>query len=178
MSALMQIFLNDFGIHQIRSSAYHPQINEACERFNGNLKSLTEKLPDSWDTALPWILFVYLEVPVETLRCSPFDLLFGRSVACLYRSSSSHGYRRQTCVTPKNVVEFILGTRERIRHALDVATEHATQERSRAKRWYDGRACQRTFQPATKSLFCFLFQAIRCRRNFMGRMSWNSKLIQ
>ena len=85
MSALMQIFLNDFGINEIRSSAYHPQKNGACERFNGTLKSmlrsLKEKFPDSWDTALLWILFAYREVPVETLGCSLFDLLFGRSVA-------------------------------------------------------------------------------------------------
>jgi len=45
------------------------------------LRSLTERFPDSWDFALPWILFAYREVPVETLGCSPFDLLFGRSVA-------------------------------------------------------------------------------------------------
>ena len=52
----------------------------------------------------------------------------------------------------QNVVEFILGTRERLRHALDVANEQATQERSRAKRWYDRRACQRTFQQGDKVL--------------------------
>jgi len=64
MSALMQIFLNDFGIRQIRASPYHLQTNEACERFNGTMKTmlraLTESFPDS---------------------CSKFDLLFGRSVA-------------------------------------------------------------------------------------------------
>jgi len=157
MSALMQIFLHDFGIDQIRSSAYHPQTNGACERFNGTLKSmlrsLTEKFPDSWDTALPWILFAYREVPVETLGCSPFDLLFGRTVAgplsllksAWLQETDLHGAKQ-------NVVEFILGTRERLRHALDVATEHATQERSRAKRWYDRRACHRTFQPGDKVL--------------------------
>jgi len=85
MSALMQIFLTGFGLNQIRTSPYHPQTNGACERFNGTLKSmlssLTENFPDSWDTALPWILFAYREMPVETLGFSPFDLLFGRSVA-------------------------------------------------------------------------------------------------
>ena len=85
MSALMQIFLNDFRINQIRRSAYHPQTNWTCERFNGTLKSilrsLTEKFSDSWDTALPRILFAYRKVPVVSLGCSAFDLLFGRSVA-------------------------------------------------------------------------------------------------
>ena len=45
------------------------------------LMSLTDKFHDTWDEALPWVLFAYREVPVETLGCSPFDLLYGRSVS-------------------------------------------------------------------------------------------------
>ena len=74
MSVLMQVFLSEFKINQIRTSPYHPQTNGACERFNGTLKStiksLTEQFSDSWDEALPWVFFVYREVPVETLGCS------------------------------------------------------------------------------------------------------------
>ena len=117
MSALVQIFLNDFSINQIRSSAYHRQTNGAYEHFNGTLKSmlrsLTEKLPNSWDTALPCILFAYREVPVETLGCSPFDLLFGRSVAG-FLSLPKSAWLQETDLrgAKQNVVEFILGTRE------------------------------------------------------------------
>ena len=108
------------------------------------LRSLTEKFPDSWDTALPWILFAYREVPVETFGCSPFDLVFGRSVAG-HLSLLKSAWLQDTDLrgAKQNVVEFILGTRERLRHALNVATEHAMQERSRAKRWYYSCACQR-----------------------------------
>ena len=56
-SELMQVFLNEFSVHHIRTSPYHPQSNGACERFNGTLKtmirSLLDRFPDSWDTALP-----------------------------------------------------------------------------------------------------------------------------
>ena len=44
------------------------------------LRSLTEQFPDLWDTTLLWVLFAYREVPVETLGCSPFELMFRRSV--------------------------------------------------------------------------------------------------
>ena len=44
------------------------------------LRAVAEDFPDSWDQTLPWILFAYREVPVETLGFSPFELLYGRSV--------------------------------------------------------------------------------------------------
>jgi len=40
VSELMQIFLHEFGISQVTASAYHPQSNGACERFNGTLKTM------------------------------------------------------------------------------------------------------------------------------------------
>jgi len=56
----------------------------------------------------------------------------------------------------QNVVEFIFNTHERLRHALDPASTHAAQERSKAKVWYDRRARLRTFQPGDKVLVLML----------------------
>jgi len=44
------------------------------------IRSLLDRFPDSSDIALPWVLFAYREVPIETLGCSPFKLMFGRTV--------------------------------------------------------------------------------------------------
>jgi len=157
MSELMQIFLNDFSIHHVRSSPYHPQSNGTCERFNGTLKtmlrSLLDRFPDSWDTALPWILFAYREVPVETVGFSPFELMFGRTVSGPLLLIKSAWLQETDLSTAKQtVVEFMLSTRERLRHALDAANAQATQERSKAKFWYDRRARFRTFKPGDKVL--------------------------
>jgi len=82
MSELMQVFLNEFYVHHIRNSPYHTQSNVACERFSCThktmIRSLLDRFPDSWDTALTWVLLAYREVPVETLGCSSFELMFGR----------------------------------------------------------------------------------------------------
>jgi len=153
MSAVMQIFLNEFGINKIHMSTYHPQTNGACKCFYGTLKSmlrsLTGKFPDLWDTALPWVLFTYREVPVETLGCSPFDLLFGQSVAGLFVAPQvgmviiDRPSRRQAeC---RRVYPWHPGTAS---PCSFVANEQATQERPRAQRW----ACQRAFQPGDKAL--------------------------
>ena len=84
MSELMQVFLSESSVYHNRTGPYHPQSNGACERFNGTLKtmiwSLLDRFPGSWDTALPWVVFAYREVPVETLGCSQFELMFGRIV--------------------------------------------------------------------------------------------------
>lgn len=157
MSELMQVFLNDFAINHVRTSPYHPQTNGACERFNGTLKtmlrSLSEQFPDSWDTALPWVLFAYREVPVETLGCSPFELMFGRSVPGPLSLLKSAWLRETDLSTAKqSVVEFMLNTRQHLRHALEIANQQATQERTKAKVWYDRRARLRTFKPGDKVL--------------------------
>jgi len=67
-------------------------------------------------------------------RCSPFDLLFGRSVAGSLSFLKSAWLRETDLQGPKqNVVEFISVTRERLRHAFDLPTEHASKERTKSK---------------------------------------------
>ena len=109
----MHIFLCDFGVSHIKTRPYQPQTNATYERLNGTLKnmlmSLTEKSPDNWDEALHWVLFAYREVPVGTLGCSPFDLLFSKSVSgplALLKSARLH--ETDLGSAKRNVVEFML----------------------------------------------------------------------
>jgi len=138
MPELMQVFLNEFSVHHSQTSPYHPQSNGACERFNGMLKtmiqSLLDRFPDSWDTALPWVLFAYREVPVETLGCSPFELMFGHTVLGPLQLVKSSWLQETALSSAKqNVVEFILNTRERLRHALDLASTTPCRKGPRPK---------------------------------------------
>ena len=157
MSELMQIFNHDFHIEHLRTSAWHPETNGACERFNGTLKNmlraLSEKYSDAWDLALPWVLFAYREVPVETLGFSPFELLFGRFVKGPLALIKNAWLGKSKLNTAKrNVVQYILDIRERLRDAMSLATDHAKSERSRAKVWYDRKARTRSFEPGQKVL--------------------------
>ena len=150
-SELMQIFLHEFHIKQIRTSPYHPMTNGACERFNGTMKKMLtavcEKYKGRWDTVLPWILFAYREVPVETLGFSPFELLFGHSVSgplSLYKSSWLSDVDLTSA--KQNVIDFITDTRQNVQQAMATANEHAAEERRRSKVWYDRKARERKYE--------------------------------
>ena len=63
-------------------SSFHPTSNSNLERchcwMENALRSVVDKFSDSWTEAVPWVLYAYREVPIETLVFSPYELLFGR----------------------------------------------------------------------------------------------------
>ena len=71
-----------FNIEHRRTSAYHPQTDGLCERFNKTLKSLLRMTvnsdKDNWDELLPSALLAYRICKQDTTGYSPFELLYGR----------------------------------------------------------------------------------------------------
>lgn len=153
MSELMKVFLEEFNIKHIKSSALHPQSQGQIERFHRTLKSmlraLGDKFDNAWDEALPWVLFSYRECPVETLGFSPFELLYTypiRGPLSLIKRVWSDSNPEFTSTKP-NVISFMLETRERLRISRELAKENADAARSISKVWYDKKARLRTFEP-------------------------------
>ncbi|XP_076434600.1 uncharacterized protein LOC143274616 [Babylonia areolata] len=72
------------GIKGLFTSPYHAQANGLVERFNATLKKMLQRLcvkrPRDWDRLVPAVLFAYREVPQESMKFSPFELLYGRTV--------------------------------------------------------------------------------------------------
>ena len=72
------------GAEQITSSAYHPQSQGALERFHQTLKTMLRKYcfenGKDWDRGVLLVLFAARESVQESLRFSPFELIFGHSV--------------------------------------------------------------------------------------------------
>ena len=83
-----------FNIDQ-RTTAYHPQRNGLCERFNYALKALlrakVNKDQDNWDIELPNALLSYRISKQETLGISPFQLLYGRQARLSFSACPSVG---------------------------------------------------------------------------------------
>ena len=151
MSETLRHFLQEFDVTQIRTSPYHPQTNGSCERFHRTMKlmihALADKFEDAWDECLPWILFAYREIPVETLGYSPFELMFGRSIRgplSLIKTTWLQTQNSLDTARP-NVVKFMLDLREKLRECQELSLDVANEAKSNSKVWYDRHVRKCTF---------------------------------
>ena len=82
LSYLMTEICKLLGTNKINTTAYHPHTNGLTERFNRTLTNmLAKKVEQSgkdWDQHLPYILFAYRASMQESVKESPFYLLYGR----------------------------------------------------------------------------------------------------
>lgn len=81
-SSLMKELCQLYGCQKSRTTAYHPQGNGACERFNqtllGLLNSLTENEQSQWPNQLPALVQAYNNTIHSTTGMTPHYVVFGR----------------------------------------------------------------------------------------------------
>ena len=68
-------------IKKVNTSGHHPQMDGLVEKFNSTLTNMLAKSAvknSNWDTCLPFLLFAYRATVQESVRESPFYLLYGR----------------------------------------------------------------------------------------------------
>ena len=108
---------------------------------------MVDDFNDSWTECLPWTLFAYREIPVETLGFSPFELIHGypvRGPLSLVRSTWLQN-TTATSSTKRSVLQYMLDMRDRIAKCTELATSVAEQSKSASKTWYDHKARSRHF---------------------------------
>lgn len=116
MSQLLTEVYRLLHIRPIRTSPYHPQSDGLVERFNQTLKSMLRKSATEcgkdWDKLIPYLLFVYREVPQASTGFSPFELLYGRAVrgALDILQESWEASQRSS----ESVISHVLMMRERL----------------------------------------------------------------
>ena len=76
--------MDELGIKQYRSSAYHPESQGALEHFHQTLKNMIRSYcfdgNRDWDEGVRLLLFAVRESVQESLGFSPFELVIGHSV--------------------------------------------------------------------------------------------------
>jgi len=84
LSGVMKEVSRLLSMNQIGTTPYHQMCNGFVERLNGTLKAMSKWMcaekPKDWDRYFPALLLANREIPQESLRFAPFELLYGRTV--------------------------------------------------------------------------------------------------
>lgn len=148
-SELMKYFLEMFGIKHIKATAYHPESQAQVERFHRCLKDMLRAVNDrfngDWDKAIPYVLFAYREIPVETTGFSPFELMYTypiRGPLSILHENWTIGSK----TSRPNIIQFMLDVREKFMLGRQMSAENAKRCRLKSKVWYDIKARERKFE--------------------------------
>src|SRR6218665_513110 len=114
------------------SGTVPPDVKEYVERR-------WRTFPGDWDQLQPWFLFAYREVPVEGLMFSPFDIVFGRNIKGVLQLIMNSWLKDDMPekVRSKNVIDYVLQLRDRIRSSLEIVNANKEIAKKRSKVLYD-----------------------------------------
>ena len=152
-STVFQGVLNQLGIKQVLSSAYHPQSQGAIERFHRTLKEMvrlcSDRFPGEWDAAMPFLMFAVRDSVNESTGFTPFQLVYGHEVR------GPLGLLKARLVgdrAPEDSLAYVARFTDRLQAACEVARQKLAGSQTRMKRCYDKRAQPRSFATGDKVL--------------------------
>ena len=140
-SALMGEINRLLGIKPLFTTPYHAQANGACERMNGIIKSVLKKLchdhPRDWNRYLPSTLFAIREIPNDSLKFSPFELLYGRRVRGPL--TLLHELWTNSSIEPelRNSYEYVFNLRQKLEETAALAAQNCKISSDRYKTYFD-----------------------------------------
>ena len=120
MARLFQYVVFQLGAKQIISSAYHPELQGALERFHSTLKNMIRTycldIKKDWNEGISLLLFAVRESDQESLGFSPFDLVFGHSVRGPLKLLKENWLSENT--ESLNLLDFVLKFRYKVKKGL------------------------------------------------------------
>ena len=137
------------SIRAIFTSPHHAACNGTVERMNGVLKSMLKKVcvdnPTDWDRYIPAVLFAYREIPNDSLKFSPFELLYGRNVrgplSILHELMTNSSIDEEV----KTTYQYVLDLRTKLQETAKNAVKNANISANRYKEYFDRKAKPRKF---------------------------------
>ena len=130
--------------------------NGLVEKFNGTLKKALKRLcaeqPRQWHRFINPLLFAYREVPQESTRFAPFELLYGRTVRGPMHILKQLWTKDIAEEEVRSSYQYVLELRERLERTWEMAQEELERAQGRQKHYYDRRTKVRKFKPGDKVL--------------------------
>ncbi len=157
MSGLFQRVLAELGIKQLKSSAYHPESQDALERYHHTMKTMLRAYclvnlnPGDWDKGIPFVLFATCDAPHESTSFRLFELVYGQEVRGLLKFLKER-LLNDTGKDDPNLLDYVSSFRERLSGACEVAREHLNVSQQVMKTRFDQKAETRNFKPGDKVL--------------------------
>ncbi|XP_062616792.1 uncharacterized protein LOC134278492 [Saccostrea cucullata] len=135
---------------QLVTTPYHPACNGLVEKFNGTLKSMLRKMsserPKDWDRYLPALLFAYREVPQESTKFSPFDLVYARNFRGPMAVLKELWTKEEKDPEVKTTYQYVLDLKERLARTCELAQRELQKSKDHYKKHYDKRTKPRSFK--------------------------------
>ncbi len=164
--------LQQLRVNHHKSSAYHPESQEALERFHQTskqfLRAYCNELIKDWEEGLPWLMSAEREVVQESLGFIPNDLVFGYKVrgplALLMNDVSENE-------TPVNLLDYVNGFRRQLYLAGKLAHENLGKAQLKMKTWFDQWSELREFSPGDQVLILLLLTGSSFLVRFSGPYS-------
>ena len=157
MAHAFQQVMNQLGIKQYKSSAYHPESQGALERFHQTLKTMirmycTENSRD-WDKGIHLLLFALHESVQESLGFSRFELVFGH----VLRGPLLLLKEKWLDEDPEkiSVLKYVATFKDRLFRAGQMAKRNLQESQSKMKVWYNRKAKSSCFEPGDRVLVLF-----------------------
>ena len=154
MSGLFQQVMDELGIKQYRSSAYHPESQGALERFHQTLKNMIRSYcfytNRDWDEGVNLLLFAVRETVQESLGYSPFELVFGHSVRGPLKLFKEKLISHDD--VSLNLLQYVSDFRTKLSNACEMAKANLKSAQNSMKNRYDQNSVSRTFKPGDKVL--------------------------
>lgn len=148
-SAMMKDVYKLLSVHSLTTTPYHAQCNGLVERFNGTLKQMLRRLcreqPKEWDRFIPACLFAYREVPQESLKFSPFELLYGRTVRGPMQILRQLWSKEETDAELRTTAEYVVDLRNRLEETCALARDNLKKAADRYAINADMKAVDRQF---------------------------------
>lgn len=151
-SSLMSQLCKLYGCQKSRTTAYHPQGNGACERFNQTLlrllSSLSEMQQGQWPIKLPALVQAYNNTVHSTTGMTPHFLVFGRHARLPVDWTTGLNISAESYT----LEGWVRQHHSALRHAYQMAKQHSDRRREQDQARYNRKARATPLLPGERVL--------------------------